>query len=382
MSEENQHTLKIRIPEGFLVPRLYLYSFLNIVEASKKEVGQYVILRNGDVFEAIIEGMEIVKEVIENRRKDDLLRKLRLDTLPMSGNDKRIFMKLCSELSCELDPAKILEAYIDVLRSRGISRLKEGLERFDIGAEGYSLPSIFKLELYGLTRGSFFRDGFSIDSMMRVSSDFFVLMLAGYLLSRVGRARIDGRTWVSVHVVPSELAWSRSSWRELQNMLSGLWHGIRPADALTLHLLINLWNLLKGEPHNLIIFGVIDPAGSKPATVSISVDAPLKDVCMRAGELLDHLLDREWSRNALSQLVRKALDPNQAGKEIAERLVKLLFLSLQGDVRALEELSLLSSRLEIAASTIKQPKDLEREILNMARDARRLARELLTYRRI
>jgi len=382
MSEENQHTLKIRIPEGFLVPRLYLYSFLNIVEASKKEVGQYVILRNGDVFEAIIEGMEIVKEVIENRRKDDLLRKLRLDTLPMSGNDKRIFMKLCSELSCELDPAKILEAYIDVLRSRGISRLKEGLERFDIGAEGYSLPSIFKLELYGLTRGSFFRDGFSIDSMMRVSSDFFVLMLAGYLLSRVGRARIDERTWASVHVVPSELAWSRSSWRELQNMLSGLWHGIRPADALTLHLLINLWNLLKGEPHNLIIFGVIDPAGSKPATVSISVDAPLKDVCMRAGELLDHLLDREWSRNALSQLVRKALDPNQAGKEIAERLVKLLFLSLQGDVRALEELSLLSSRLEIAASTIKQPKDLEREILNMARDARRLARELLTYRRI
>jgi len=382
MSEENADTLKIRIPEGFLVPRLYLYSFLNIIEASKKEVGQYVVLRNGDVFEAIIEGIEIVKEVIENRRKDGLLRKLRLDTLPMSGNDKRIFMKLCSELSCELDPAKILEAYIDVLRSRGINRLKEGLERFDIGARGYSLPSIFKLELYGFTRGPLFRDGFSMNSMMKVSSDFFILMLAGYLLSRVGRARVDERTWVSVHVLPLELAWSRSSWQKLQNLLSGLWHGIRPADALILHLLISLWNLLRNEPHNLIIFGVIDPAGSKPAAVSISVDAPLKDIYMRARELLDYLLEREWSRNALSRLVRKALNPNQAGREIAERLVKLLFLSLQGDIRALEELSLLSSRLEITTSTIKQPKDLEQEISDMARDARRLAKELLTRRKI
>jgi len=235
MSEENRRTLKIRIPEGFLVPRLYLYSFLNIVEASKKEVGQYVILRSGDVFEAIIEGIEIVKEVIENRRKNNLLRKLRLDTLPMSGNDKRIFMKLCSELSCELDPAKILEAYIDILRSRGINRLKEGLEKFDIGPRGYSLPSIFKLELYGFTRGPLFRDSFSMNSMMGVSSDFFILMLAGYLVSRVGQARVDERTWVSVHVLPLELAWSRSSWQKLQNLLSGLWHGIRPADALIIN---------------------------------------------------------------------------------------------------------------------------------------------------
>ncbi|TDA24949.1 MAG: hypothetical protein DSO01_08935, partial [Archaeoglobi archaeon] len=86
------------------------------------------------------------------------------------------------------------------------------------------------------------------------------------------------------------------------------------------------------------------------------------------------------SKNALNWLVRKALTIDQLGREVAEKFVKLIFLAIQGDVKALEELSLMSSRLETRILSIRQPKDLERELLAIARDARRIAGSLLEYR--
>lgn len=380
MDEGRVDELRIKIPESFMTLRMYLYSFLNLIEVPKYEVGQYIILRGKNIMESIIEGVKIVNEVIEERRSNQSLSKLKIDALPMSGNDKKIFAKLCSELNCELDPVQIFKVYIDILRSKGIDRLKEGLERFGASAKGYSLPSIFKLELYGLTRTTLFKDGFSMDPMMKVSLDFLLFMLAGYMFSRVGRARFDEKSWVSIHVFPTELAWSKSSWQRLQGKVSGLWSGVRPVDALLLYLLINLWDLLKDEPRNLVILGIADPAGSKPAAVSITINAPLKDMYIRAGNKLSYLLEQEFRKEAFIQLVKKALDVSQSNRGIAERFVKLLFLSLQDDNRALEELLLLSSRLEVATSKMKHIEASEREILNIARSARMIAKELIIHR--
>jgi len=371
--------LRIRAPEGLLIPKLYLYSFLNLVEARKYEIGQYIEVRGEDVLGAILDGIKTVKEILERRRGEESLR--RLSELPMSGNDKKIFMRLCSELKCELDSIAILEAYSDVLKSPkvgGLERLVRGLENFSV-SEGYALPSIFKLELYALTRSTFFKDGFSMDP--KVSSDFLVLMLAGYLISRVGRTRLDRESWVSVHVLPLELTWSRGWWRLiLHERLLGLWYGMRPVDALILYLLTNLWDLLANEPHDLMILGVIDPVGSIPAASAVSIHAPLREVYIRSERLLEYIFAEERSKNALNWLVRKALTIDQLGREVAEKFVKLIFLAIQGDVKALEELSLMSSRLETRILSIRQPKDLERELLAIARDARRIAGSLLEYR--
>jgi hypothetical protein len=371
--------LRIRAPEGLLIPKLYLYSFLNLVEARKYEIGQYIEVRGEDVLGAILDGIKTVKEILERRRGEESLR--RLSELPMSGNDKKIFMRLCSELKCELDSIAILEAYSDVLKSPkvgGLERLARGLENFSV-SEGYALPSIFKLELYALTRSTFFKDGFSMDP--KVSSDFLVLMLAGYLISRVGRTRLDRESWVSVHVLPLELTWSRGWWRLiLHERLLGLWYGMRPVDALILYLLTNLWDLLANEPHDLMILGVIDPVGSVPAASAVSIHAPLREVYIRSERLLEYIFAEEWSKNALNWLVRRALTIDQLGREVAEKFVKLIFLAIQGDVKALEELSLMSSRLETRILSIRQPKDLERELLAIARDARRIAGSLLEYR--
>lgn len=367
--------LRVRVPEGLLIPKLYLYSFLILVDVEKNEIGQYIELRGRDILGAVLDGIKTVVEILKKRRGEERLQ--RLSELPMSGNDKKIFRKLCSELKCDLDPIAILEAYSEVLGKGGLERLSRGLRSFDIGDEGYALPSIFKLELYGLTRGTLFKDGFSVDP--KVSSDFLVLMLAGYMLSRVGRTRLDKENWASVHVLPLELEWSKSLWRILQEELSGLWYGVRPADALILHLLIDLWDIIRDEPHNLMVLGVIDPRGSAPAAAGVSVNIPLREICIRARGLLDHILSEEWSRNALSWLVRKALDVNQPGREVAEKFVKLVFLAVQGDVKALEELSLMSSRLEVGILKMRQPKDIERELLAIASDARRIAGRLLSY---
>jgi len=376
--------LRIRMPEGLQIPKLYLYSFLNLVEAKKYEIGQYIELRSEDTVRAILDGIMTVKEILEKRRKEESLEKsLRgLSEIPMSGrNDKNIFMKLCSELKCELDSITILEAYSDILKSHkvgGLGRLVKGLESFNIRRGGYSLPSIFKLELYALTRSTFFKDGFSIDP--KVSSDFLVLMLAGYLVSRVGRTKLDKNSWASVHILPLDLAWKRSWWLILQGKLSGRWYGMKPADALVLHLLINLWDLLRSEPHDLMVLGVIDPVGPMPAAAAVSIHAPLREVYVRAERPLGYVLDEEWSRDALTWLVRKALNVDQDGREIAEKFIKLVFLSIQEDTRALEELSLISSRLEASILAMKQPKGIERELLTIARDARKIAGRLLEYR--
>jgi len=372
--------LRIRVPEGLLIPKLYLYSFLNLVETRKREVGQYVELRDEDMLGAILDGIETVKEILERRRKEESLRRLRLSELPMSGNDKKIFVRLCSELKCELDSIAILEAYSDVLKSPkvgGLERLMRGLKNFSV-SEGYALPSIFKLELYALTRSTFFKDGFSMDP--KVSLDSIVLMLAGYLVSRVGRTRLDRESWVSAHVLPLELTWSKSWWRLiLYERLLGLWHGMRPVDALVLHLLVNLWDLLADEPHDLMVLGVVDPMGSVPAASAISIHAPLREVYIRSERLLGYILAEELSRNALNWLVRRALTVDQLGREAAEKFVKLTFLSIQGDVRALEELSLMSSRLETRILAMRQLEDLERKLLAIARDARRIAGRILEY---
>jgi len=388
--------LRIRVPEGLLIPKLYLYSFLNLVEVRKYEIGQYIELRGEDVLRAILDGINTVKEILERRKMEGSREKSlqALVKIPMSGkNDKGIFTKLCSELKCDLDPIAILEAYIDVLKSPrvgGFERLVKGLESFNIGREGYALPSIFKLELYALTRHTFFKDGFSMK--VRVSSDFFVLMLAGYLVSRVGSARLDKNnrskeknrskkkpSWVSVHVLPLELAWSKSQWYILQGRLFERWPGVRPADALILYLLIHLWDLLGNEPHDLMILGVVDPMGPKPAEAAVSIHAPLREVYTRAENSLRHILKEKWGKDVLTWLSRKALDVNEDVREVAEKFVKLIFLSIQGDIRALEELSLMSSRLEAGILSIRQPNDLERKLLAVARNARRIAGTLLEY---
>jgi len=373
--------LRIGIPGDLLIPKLYLYSFLNLVEASKDEIGHYIELRSSDILGAILDGIKTVKEILEKRRKEKSLR--RLSELPMSWDDKVGFAKLCSELKCDLDSIAILEAYSDVLKSPrvgGFERLRRGLKNFDIGDEGYVLPSIFKLERYALTRGPFFKDGFSKSQKVGVSSDFFVLMLAGYLVSRIGYTRLDEKNWASVHVLPLELAWSRSCWLILQERLSGLWYGIRPADALVLHLLISLWDLLKSDPHNLMILGVTDPIGPTPAVASVSINAPLREVYVRAERSLESILREEWSKNSLTWLIRKSLSIDQPGRDVAEKIVKLIFLSIQDDIRALEELSLMSSRLETRILATKQPKEDAHELLAIARDARRIAGRLLEHR--
>jgi hypothetical protein len=155
---------------------------------------------------------------------------------------------------------------------------------------------------------------------------------------------------------------------------------MRPVDALILYLLTNLWDLLANEPHDLMILGVIDPVGSVPAASAVSIHAPLREVYIRSERLLEYIFAEEWSKNALNWLVRRALTIDQLGREVAEKFVKLIFLAIQGDVKALEELSLMSSRLETRILSIRQPKDLERELLAIARDARRIAGSLLEYR--
>jgi hypothetical protein len=366
----DKQVLQIEIPP-LSVPRLYLYSFLHFVSAIKRETARYIELESYDILGEVMDGIRTVTEILEKREKESP----NLSKIPMSGNDKKIFQKVCSEFKCDLNSIVILKTYQNILEQQGIQRLINGVHKFEV-PQGYALPSIFKLEFYGQTRGTFFKDGFKIDP--KISTDFLLLLLAGYLVSRVARTRINREDWISVQVLPVKLVgWKKTTWKLMLEDKLKSWYGVKPVDAAILHMLVNLWDVMGDEQHDLLVLGISDPRASKPAEPAVTIYAPLREIYVRAHKMLEKVLGEEAGKNAMIRLLKRALDVNQPSREIAEKFVKLIFLSIQGDIRALEELSLMSSRLEIRTLTPKQARGVEEEVLNVARDARRIAGRIL-----
>jgi hypothetical protein len=362
----NRQVLQIEIPP-LSVPRLYLYSFLHFIDAIKRETARYIELESYDIMGEVLDGIRTVTEILEKREKESP----NLSKIPMSGNDKKIFQKVCSEFKCDLNSIVILETYQNTLEQQGIQRLINGLRKFEV-PQGYALPSIFKLEFYGQTRGTFFKDGFKVDP--KVSTDFLLLLLAGYLVSRVARTKINREDWISVHVLPVKLVgWKKTTWKLMLEDKLKSWYGVKPVDGAILYMLINLWDVMEDEQHDLLVLGISDPQASKPAEPAVTIYAPLREIYVRARKMLEKVLGEEAGKNTMVRLLKRALDVNQSNREIAEKLVKLIFLSIQGDIGALEELSLISSRLEIRTLAT----NVREEVLDVARDARRIAGRIL-----
>jgi len=359
--------LKINVPSLFIT-KLYLYTFLNLLQdCSLKEVEKYIIVEGKDISYDFAERLRDVAEFKKN------------ENIPMSGNDRNIFEKVKNEIGCpQVSPKDLLETYANMVESKGLQRLKDGLKSFST-SKGYAMPSIFKLELYKLVRAPLLKDGTSIN--IKLSLDYFIVLLAGYLMSRVGRAPYkDINDQLSIHILPLSLGWRSDIWYMfIQNNAQKLLPGFDPQEALILWLIQANWEIINREIRDIFVVGVKDPKGANPASIGIGFQAPLENIIQNYSQSLEVIMENKRGKKALESLLRYALRPpdrrNLKNRELALKLTKKLFLAIEGDIKSLEDLMLLSSRVEQSLS--RYERNESEELKNIAKYGRILASLLL-----
>ncbi|BBD73572.1 hypothetical protein HS1genome_1961 [Sulfodiicoccus acidiphilus] len=195
--------------------------------------------------------------------------------LPMSGNDKKPFQEL---LKCLNVTAFTLS---EVLRKYGDTR-----DECEVSALSFMKP-----ELYEYSRVPGYKG--SRKEKIKVNANYAVVSMAGWVLSRLGKARI-GRDSVGVHLFPLDVD---SRYGVLPEFLKDVEKipGIAPVTAFTLWLASKL--VRRGVAvEQLMMYAVHDAGGMSPASIAggwlIGLDRVLKNrsVLSEAGDLLEEVV--------------------------------------------------------------------------------------------
>ncbi|MBS7287546.1 MAG: hypothetical protein KIH01_02045 [Candidatus Freyarchaeota archaeon] len=353
----DERSVRIALPLG--VARYYVLTFISFLDGVEAAIyGDHVDVRTvaGSVAERLAEGMSVAARALKkyNERWKGV-------EVPASGNDKKIFVSLMRHLlpSEEGTFFNALVAYSRRLRGYRPQDLAASFSRF--GEGDFSLPSIFKPEHYALSRVPFMRGKERYD--VKVNLDYFMLLLAGYVLSRVGRVMYEAgggrREWHTLHVLPYDLGASPTRFSEIVKCLSqeGGWSlppGLNPEEACMLWLAMTA----PDDAPDVILMSMKDPRGTEAAKIGVSYYLPLKSFIAKSGRALMKIRKDERMADLLRRLLQKALKPAVADKahDRAVELVKLLFIALQGGELERAELLLRASRIE-AMKVSEEKKD-------------------------
>ncbi|MEM2156990.1 MAG: hypothetical protein QXX18_07195 [Candidatus Jordarchaeales archaeon] len=346
----------IVLPPG--VARYYMLTFISFLERGKIEstavYGDRLEIRTtaGSVAELLAGG--ISQATLTLKRYHERWKGVEI---PASGNDKKIFASLMKRLSLPEGSSFLdaLTAYSNELRSYKPQDTAAAFSRFGKGE--FSLPSIFKPEQYALSRAPFMKGKEKYDA--KVNLDYFMILLAGYVLSRCGRVKYEAgggqQAWHTLHVFPYDIGANPLVFRRLVECLSqeegwGLPPGLRPEEAVILWLAM----LVPDDAPDIILVSMKDPGGQKAAEIGVSYYLPLGSFIARSGRALRKIREDENASKFLRWLLQGALTP-AVGDRVHDRaveLVKLLFIALQGGELQRAELLLRASRVE--ASKIRQ----------------------------
>lgn len=340
--------VRIALPPG--IARYYVLTFISFLDVARIErismQGDSVeIQAAGSAAALLADGVSnaafALKKYVERWKGVEV---------PASGNDKKILSSVMESLSIPAGGtfSDALAAHSKNLRNYKPQDLAASFSVFGEGE--FSLPSIFKPEQYALTRAPFMREKEKYDA--KVNLDYFMLLLSGYVLSRVGRVRYEAaggqQTWHTLHVFPYELGASTLAFRRLTELLSSererLPPGLKPEEALIIWLAM----LAPEDTPDVVLASMKDPGGQKAAEVGVSYYLPLSSFAARSGRALREIKERSDLAQLLRLLLQKALTPAVGDKahDRAVELVKLLFIALQGEERQRAELLLRSSRVE------------------------------------
>jgi hypothetical protein len=241
--------------------------------------------------------------------------------LRLSGNDKKYRDEIWRALSLPPDATPL-----EMIKTLASDPLK------DYGK--VRLPSVLKPEYYEYNRVP----GYAGSENVRLARDEYpinvvAMSLAGYLLSRVGAARLERNQWVSVVVTPvitaSGLAidpnyrfsiYVDPVGRLAKDLLQGKgWlDGLFPETALALLLACTMGGV------QFKLYAVKEAGGQEPATIFSAMQMDLRPLYERMRELQ---LTDERNRQKIIWIAKSSLDVNAQGleKTLATRFALLLY---------------------------------------------------------
>jgi hypothetical protein len=327
---------------------------------------------------------EVLAQTIESaaKRLEEYTKDRKVD-IPLTGNEKKIFKTLQKTLGLPEGSTFVeaLKSYAQILRSYNPPKLTAAFSKF--GAGDFIPISILKPDFYTLTRAPFMKGKERYE--VKLNLDYFMILIAGYIFSRLGSAPYDiqrgKRTYQTVHLLPYEIG---SIYSELYAVVGlekeegtpTILPGLRPEEAVILWLSL----ILPEKTPDLFLLSINDPAGPAPASIGVAYHLPVSSFMTRAGEKLQKIKADEKLKGYLKDLLRNALNPVRPEKlKIRERAIeiaKLLFLALQkGNEKERDELLLRASRIETSMLLGGRAEEDERWIVYKGR---RLAEAIST----
>ncbi|MCY0860744.1 MAG: type I-A CRISPR-associated protein CsaX [Sulfolobaceae archaeon] len=218
---------------------------ITIASLSKnvKRVGNEVEFDDKELRDVVILASQIAKER-EGKGKF---------VFPLSGNDKKAFS---SALKCYNIPdgspvSSILDKFANSL---------------DKECEEVSAISTIKPEFYEFARSPGYSGGRK--AQIKVEPKYVLLSLAGWVISRLGRAPLGQGDYVSVHAFPVDIDQRFGVIPSLlKELSSGLLPGTEPITALTIWLASKMVKT-QAIIDQMFLYFISDPAGQNPATIT------------------------------------------------------------------------------------------------------------------
>ncbi|MBS7629773.1 hypothetical protein KEJ23_07420, partial [Candidatus Bathyarchaeota archaeon] len=268
---------------------------------------------------------------------------------PLSGNDRaKVIPKLVKALGLreEIRFSEMLEAYAESVERIALSLLQNSLYPFKNNGQLAPLAA-FAADSYGYTRSPYFDGKYKLQ--IRLNPNQSCICIAGYAAARSFRARW-GDNWIAVLIFPLTFNIVKYDfYRVLRNSLGQI-PGFMPEEALVLWFALHL---PPDFPDDILVLGLGEPRGNKPASVGPSIPLHITSFMDRSQKALD-LLKSSLMKSRVEELLRLALQKGMEGKatrpesaiDDAVNYSKLLFVAIQDfDEKKLEFL-LRSSRTE------------------------------------
>jgi len=278
--------------------------------------------QNGDLI------VKIAKTVEERGIKGD---KPKAPIIPLTGNEKASYKNVAQTLGLQENAplSELLDKYFQ----------QKVDNKFD---QEYTAPTALIPEFYEYNRVLGYADTKRKSETYRtLDLHTYVLGLAGYITSYLGRIKTSGASWVEVHLLPTHEGAHRetvTNWIELYDKIRFSLKGITPASSLL------LWLSLKTHYEGTVEVLALNPGrGQNPTTIWATFNLDLT----RSSKILG---DVDQYVDTLTKLIEDSLSPNHSN--ITLRISQLIYEAING-VKPPEELMYIGAR-EGVLSAIKE----------------------------
>jgi len=322
--------------------------------ANGRRVGDWVEIQDPELVGSMRVGAEVAR-VREDRiakgmeRRGKAKREGPIRLLPLSRNDRNAFE---DALSCYNIPAQ--------------SSVSEILSKFDVKprqCQSVTAPSFVKPEFYEYSRSPGYAGNRKVE--VRVDPTYLLVSILGWVLTRLGSARVGKEGRVGVHVFPMGADQSLSVLPELLKGVDNI-PGIYPMTAFNLWLASTM--ISKGAVVNvpMKVYAVEDAAGQSPAAINSGYVVDVR-------RILGHqIVGDQGVVNAVLGLTWEALSPDADNRAFAIRACDLLFEVIMGSKRE-EDLLYFANRELYSARMIGTEEKLDRVYKLASFISRRLA---------